>query len=213
MARIKPSPSKARPGTDVSCGGWLSLDIPPELAVDGGRTNLNADIGYDLARSRGSLELASLSGADRVVRSLASLGPAPKEPDSGERIEPKEIAASSVREPRERAAVTNAATAAVKAQGTVAKRLEAGTACSSLARRAERMVCSNSNLTSLDRQLSMFYRQSCNEADERKRAALLRTRQGFNDRRDACASPNCMTTAYVSRLREISDIMAGRAQP
>jgi uncharacterized protein len=76
--------------------------------------------------------------------------------------------------------------------------------------RAEQIVCANTNLSSLDRQLSLLYRQSWNQADEKKRAALLGTRQRFNDRRQACASPNCMTTAYLSRLKEISDIMAGR---
>lgn len=71
-------------------------------------------------------------------------------------------------------------------------------------------VCGNTNLASLDRQLSLLYRQSWNQADEKRRAALLGTRQRFNERRDACVSPNCMTTAYLSRLKEISDIMAGR---
>jgi uncharacterized protein len=76
--------------------------------------------------------------------------------------------------------------------------------------RAEQIVCANTNLSSLDRQLSLLYRQSWNQAVEKKRAALLGTRQRFNDRRQACGSPNCMTTAYLSRLKEISDIMAGR---
>lgn len=70
----------------------------------------------------------------------------------------------------------------------------------------------NGDLSSLDRQLALLYRQSWREAEEKKRAALLGNRQGFNDRRDACGSFNCLTTAYVSRLREISDIMAGKGQ-
>jgi uncharacterized protein len=60
--------------------------------------------------------------------------------------------------------------------------------------------------------LALLYRQSWKEADEKKRAALIGTRQRFNDRRDACGSSNCMTTAYVTRLREISEIMAGKSQ-
>jgi uncharacterized protein len=78
--------------------------------------------------------------------------------------------------------------------------------------RAEQIVCSSTNLSSLDRQLSLLYRQSWNQADDKRRAALLGTRQRFNDRREACGSSNCMTTAYLSRLKEISDIMAGRKQ-
>lgn len=75
------------------------------------------------------------------------------------------------------------------------------------------MICENANLASLDRQLSNFYRQSWDRADEGKRALLLGTRQQFNARRDACASPDCLTTAYVARLREIGDIMTGRRSP
>jgi uncharacterized protein len=74
------------------------------------------------------------------------------------------------------------------------------------------MICENANLASLDRQLSNFYRQSWDRADEGKRGLLLGTRQQFNARRDACAFPDCLTTAYVARLREIGDIMAGRAE-
>jgi uncharacterized protein len=81
-----------------------------------------------------------------------------------------------------------------------------------MANRAEQMICASGNLSSLDRQLALLYRQSWDQADEKKRAALLGSRQRFNDRREACSSPNCMTTEYLSRLKEISDIMAGRAQ-
>lgn len=82
--------------------------------------------------------------------------------------------------------------------------------CSGIAKRADRMVCSDENLTSLDRQLSLLYNQSWAAANERKRMALLGTRHIFNDRRDDCETPNCLTSTYVVRLKEISDIMAGR---
>jgi curved DNA-binding protein CbpA len=85
--------------------------------------------------------------------------------------------------------------------------------CSLVPRRTDRMICGDKNLASLDRQLTLLYRQSWGEADEGKRAALLQTRKRFNDRREACSSSNCLTTAYVVRMKEISDIMAGRAQP
>ena len=75
---------------------------------------------------------------------------------------------------------------------------------------SERIICANTNLTSLDRQLSLLYRQSWNQADEKKRAAF----SGLGSISTTAAMParssNCMTTAYVSRLKEISDIMAGR---
>jgi uncharacterized protein len=93
---------------------------------------------------------------------------------------------------------------------TKAPPVAAQTACDGVSSGPDRMICANSNLASLDRQLALLYGQSWKQADENKRAALVGTRQRFNERRDACGSPNCMTTAYVSRLREISDIMAGK---
>jgi hypothetical protein len=85
--------------------------------------------------------------------------------------------------------------------------------CLTSARRTDRLMCGDRNLASLDRQLKLLYRQSYSGADESKRTALVGKRQRFNDRRDTCETSNCLTTAYVLRLKEISDIMAGRVQP
>jgi curved DNA-binding protein CbpA len=89
----------------------------------------------------------------------------------------------------------------------------ASASCPDIVRTPDRLICGDRNLASLDRQLSLLYRQSWDEADEPKRAALLGSRQRFIDRREACETSNCLTTAYVGRLKEISDIMAGRVQP
>lgn len=206
VVRVDPSSKDA----SSDCAGWVALDLPPGLAVAGGRTNLNAEVAYALEGGSRALRLASLSGADRLVRTLATLGLAPKEPDEGKPIEPVQVAAV-VRKPPEPAAVPpRSARKAPDAKPVQAA--EASSGCARLANRADQMICASGNLSSLDRQLTLLYRQSWNEADEKKRAALLGSRQRFNDRREACSSPNCMTTAYLSRLKEISDIMAGRAQ-
>ena len=201
IVRVDPSSKGAR-----NCTGWVAVDLPPGLVVDGGRTNLNAEVTYGLEDGSRSPRLASLSGADRLVRTLATLGPAPKEPDEGTPIEPAQIAAV-VRKPAEPVAKPAARKASDAKPVQVA---QAPTGCARLANRADQMICASGNLSSLDRQLALLYRQSWNQADEKKRAALLGSRQRFNDRREACSSPNCMTTAYLSRLKEISDIMAGR---
>ena len=143
------------------------------------------------------------------MRSIATLGPPPREAEASKPPDPKEIAAADPRKAPERKATKMAAAATSDA---VPKPVPNQSACSSAASRSERIVCANGNLSSLDRQLSLLYRQSWNQADEKKKAALVGTRQRFNDRRDACGSSNCMTTAYVTRLREISDIMAGKGQ-
>ena len=202
VVRVNPSSKGSR-----DCGAWVAVDLPPGLVVDGGRTNLNAEVAYELAGGNRSLRLSSLSGADRLVRTLATLGPAPKERDDDQPIEPAQVAAV-VRKP-ERVVVPGPGKKPVEKPIKVA---QAPTGCDRLANRADQMICASGNLSSLDRQLALLYRQSWNQADEKKRAALLDSRQRFNDRREACSSPNCMTTAYLSRLKEISDIMAGRAQ-
>ena len=200
VVRIDPSP-KDSSGAVSGCTGWVALDLPPGLAVDGGRTNLNAEVAYGLTGGGRALRLASLTGTDRLVRTLASVGPAPKEPEQDKPIEPAQVAA----------VVRKAPPAQVQrrtAEARQAKATQATSACGGS--KADQMICASGNLSSLDRQLALLYRQSWNQADEKKRAALLGSRQRFNDRRAACGSPNCMTTAYLSRLKEISDIMAGR---
>jgi uncharacterized protein YecT (DUF1311 family) len=204
VVRVEPSTKSAREaGSD--CAGWVGLDLPPGLAVDGERTNINAEVAYGLAGESRALRLASLSGADRIVRTLSSLGPAPKEPDQDEQIEPVRVATVVRKLPKPTAPSVRPDTQPLQAAPVTS-------GCGRLTSRTDQMICASGNLSSLDRQLTLLYRQSWNQADEKKRAALLGSRQRFNDRREACSSPNCMTTAYLSRLKEISDIMAGRAQ-
>jgi len=206
--RIDSAASKA---AATGCSGWLAIDFPPGLVVDGSRSNLNAEISFGLAQSGEGLRLASLSGVNGLVRSIATLGPPPRDPGATSPLTTKEVAAVELRKaPTRKAATLAAATASIAASKPSPD--QAKSACADAASRSERIVCANGNLASLDRQLALLYRQSWKEADEKKRAALIGTRQRFNDRRDACGSSNCMTTAYVTRLREISEIMAGKSQ-
>jgi len=77
---------------------------------------------------------------------------------------------------------------------------------------AERAICRDGNLTALDRQYGLLYAQSLAKADETRRAALLGSRERFQQKRSACRSENCLTTTYIARLREVSDIMARGGQ-
>ena len=179
--------------------------------VDGSRSNLNAEIGFRLVQRGEGLQLAGLSKVDGLVRSIATLGPPPREPEAISSLAARETAAvEQPKTPGGKAAKVRAATAS-----NAVPKLSldpAKSPCAGAASRSEQIVCANDDLSSLDRQLALLYRQSWKEADEKKRAGLIRTRQRFNDRRDACGSSNCMTTAYVTRLREIGEIMAGKGQ-
>jgi len=85
--------------------------------------------------------------------------------------------------------------------------------CSIARTRGEMAVCKNPNLTNLDRQQALLYAQSWSRADADKRAQLIQTRERFIARRDACRSDACTSGAYLARMREVSEIMTGKAQP
>ena len=68
-------------------------------------------------------------------------------------------------------------------------------------------------LANLDRQQALLFNQSWVRADAAKRAQLLTTRDRFITRRDGCRSDACATAVYLARMREVSEIMIGPAQP
>jgi hypothetical protein len=74
--------------------------------------------------------------------------------------------------------------------------------------RGENAVCKNTDLARLDRHMGVLYGQSWGQADAERRKKLLGTRERFIARREACRSDSCISDAYVTRMREISDIMA-----
>jgi len=58
----------------VSCTGALTLDLPPGVAVVGGRRSLTADVDYSLQPAAdGSGDVLTLSSADSIVTPLATL--------------------------------------------------------------------------------------------------------------------------------------------
>ena len=58
----------------VNCSGSLSLDLPPGVAVVGGRRSLSADIDYTLQRAAdGSGDVVLVRNADAIITPLATL--------------------------------------------------------------------------------------------------------------------------------------------
>ena len=209
----------------AGCSAGAALDLPPGLVVDGGRTNLNAQLVFGVSESGSGLRLAGLSGAGSLVRSLATLAPAPSEPSPGiDLIHPDQLAEAKplsqvpqadsrrteVRPVRETALASRGA--AVPKATAVSSSKQSASDCSLGGGWADRAICGSSNLTALDRQHGLLYAQSWAKADQAKRAALLGSRERFREKRNACRSEVCLTGAYVARLREISDIMARDAQ-
>lgn len=207
----------------VRCSGRLSLDLPPGVAVVGGRRTLSADIDYVLQPAAdGSGDVVMLEGADPIIIPLATLAqtssrsalPSPSIPaeTQDENSTPRsEVLSPQDNElPAQRQAPTNPATRenAQAEQPTV--RSSPSFNCRYARTRSEIAVCSDNGLAALDREMAAQYLRAIAKADARERRLLTTTRDQFLRHRDRCTSEACIAQSYRGRMRQISDIEAGR---
>jgi uncharacterized protein YecT (DUF1311 family) len=211
----------------VFCSGALSLDLPPGVAVVGGRRTLAADIDYSLQRAADrSGEVLTLSNADAIITPLATLArtgapqppaaplsptdpgyvepadaPSPGSPPAGAQPPPSTLQPppAPVAEP----APTPRPTASVRPSFN----------CANARTRGERAVCSDGTLASLDRQMASQFNRALANASPGERQMLTRTRTRFLSYRDRCDSDACIADAYRGRMREIADITSGQWRP
>ena len=195
----------------ISCSGSLTLDLPPGVAVVGGRRSLTADVGYALQRSAdGNGDVLTLTRADSIITSLAtiarvgrpvgdSLVPAPRPVDP---LAPVPVPAlpplgttPTPPPPPPAPAPTFAARPSFN--------------CASARTRGEIAVCGDSGLAALDRQMAAQYVDALRGADPQTRAELQRSRDRFLGYRDQCPSSACIAQTYRGRMREIRDIADG----
>jgi uncharacterized protein YecT (DUF1311 family) len=197
----------------VFCSGALSLDLPPGVAVVGGRRTLAADVDYALqpaADSRIITPLATLartSAPQPLPSADASLNTAdPTYDGPGETVPPAgQVVPIAPPPPIVRPAPTPAPapTASVRPSFN----------CANARTRGERAVCSSSELAGLDRQMAAQFNRAVAAASPGEREMLTRSRGTFLRYRDRCGSDACIAGAYRDRMREISDIMSGRWRP
>ena len=76
--------------------------------------------------------------------------------------------------------------------------------------RGEVAVCKDPGLAGLDRQMAASFSSAMARGTPAQRELLQQTRLRFLTYRDSCRSKSCVAASYRSRLKEISDIMAGR---
>lgn len=190
----------------VSCSGSLSLDLPPGVAVVGGRRTLASDIDYNLAKAAdGSGNVVLLRNADAIVTPLAALTrlgdvqAAPAAPTMNETM-PEAI---------KRAPPPQSAPTAI---APPAQRPETGPGfdCRAAATRADAAVCNEPGLAALDRQMAAQYSRALGAASPEERALLRETARRFNAYRNSCPTSACISDAYAERMNEIRDIMDGR---
>jgi uncharacterized protein YecT (DUF1311 family) len=206
----------------VGCSGLLTLDLPPGVAVVGGRRSLSAEVGYILQRAADqSGDVVMLEGADPIIVPLATLA------RTGSNMPPPEAAAPPLESAIGR---LDEATPAQPAQDRLPQPTPAQPApvdeprqsgpsaspsfnCTNASTRSEIRVCNSAELAALDRQMSAQFFRALANADERQRELLQRTRTRFLRFRNGCRSDDCIADTYRGRMREISDIMADRWRP
>ena len=196
----------------VACSGSLSLDLPPGVAVVGGRRTLTATVDYTLQRvADRSGEVVMLRNADSIIAPLATLGRV------GQPVQPAAPADANVIAPvaQDAPATTEPAPAPAPPQPGPPPQSSTRPSfdCANARTRGEMAVCRDPGLAALDRQMASQFYGALQQANPAQRAILQRSRARFLAFRDSCGSDACIADAYRGRMREIGDIMAGTWRP
>jgi hypothetical protein len=199
----------------VNCSGSLSLDLPPGVAVVGGRRTLMSDIDYTVQPAAdGSGNVLLLRNADSIIAPLATLArtvTAAQTPQTGQvpSLQPVPIPAPAPGSPPQAAPPTPSPPPAPPQSAAARPSFD----CSRARTRGEVAVCSDAGLAALDRNMSVQFGRAISSATPEQQSLLRRSRDRFLRYRDRCPDNRCIGDAYVGRMREIRDIMEGRWQP
>jgi hypothetical protein len=205
----------------IRCAGKLSLDLPPGVAVVGGRRTLSADVDYVLqASADNSGDVVTLEGADPIIVPLATLarsGTAQPAPPTQNEMAPATPGAPQSPQlpdvgpapPQPANPPAPAAPAAPRAPATTNPSFN----CAYARTRGEVAVCHDAGLAALDRDMAAQYFRAIGSANASQRELLRSTRTAFLRYSDQCPSDSCVAQTYRGRIREIRDIMAGRWSP
>jgi len=204
VVRMENAVMESEDGTTgaANCSGSLSLDLPPGVAVEGGRRTLTSDVDYSVQPGGDTVDLhggdAIIDPLSRLVRIGEPTQPAAEAndgaPDAGE----------------ENVAASESAKARPGPPSTYPGRPSFD--CSRARSRSEIAVCSDWGLSELDLNMATQYRQALASASPEERSLLEQTRARFFGYRDRCRDTQCIAEAYLGRMREIRDIMEGRWQ-
>lgn len=191
----------------VNCSGSLSLDLPPGVAVSGGRRSLMSDVDYTVQPAAGgSGTTVLLRNADAIITPLATLArlsqPAETATAEGNEVAPEQPESNAI--PPSGPAATPASPTAP------ASPARPSFDCATARTRGEIAVCGDPGLAALDRNMAAQYGQAVAVATPEQRDALRETARRFYAYRDRCPNRQCIGDAYVGRIREIRDIIEGR---
>ena len=189
----------------INCSGSLSLDLPPGVAVVGGRRSLAGNIEYTLQPAADdSGDVVLLRNIDAIVAPLATLAriSQPEQPGDGNVVASNEADPLAPLPPDAQQPAAEPETRPIGARPSFD--------CADARTRGETEVCSDAGLATLDRQMAAQYGRAIERASPAQRQLLQQTRDRFLGYRDRCPNRACIGDAYTGRMREIRDIMEGR---
>lgn len=194
----------------VTCNATLTLDLPPGVAVVGGRRSLSSEITYTVqpAADR-SGNVVMLADADQIIAPLATLAKtAPPPEDVLQNTVANDGTTAPVQPVDPLAPAPEPGQQPVAATGTA----NPSFSCSAARSSGEVAVCNDSGLAALDRRMASQFNSAMSSADPEQRTVLIRTRDSFLRYRDQCPNNECIAQTYQGRMREIRDIMRGTWQ-
>lgn len=194
----------------VNCSGSLSLDLPPGVAVVGGRRTLTADVDYTVQQAAdNSGNVVLLHNADSIVTPLSTLArveqPAAQSSPTGNVMDVQNSEVPSAPAPP----APSQPVPPAQPQPSAAPAFD----CSQARTAGERAICADPGLARLDRAMTAEYRRAASVATPDMRDVLRQTAHHFYAYRDRCPDRQCIADAYADRIREIRDIVEGRWQP
>jgi hypothetical protein len=193
----------------VNCSGSLSLDLPPGVAVAGGRRTLMSDFDYTVQRAAdGTGAVVVLRNADAIITPLATLVRVeqPAQPST-----PVEVNGVAPEAPQPNVLQAPPPTPPAPAPQQSAARPSFN--CAIARTRGELAVCADSGLAALDRDMATEYARAVTVSSSDQRNLLRDTARRFYAFRDRCPDRKCIADAYTGRIREIRDVVEGRWQP
>jgi uncharacterized protein YecT (DUF1311 family) len=194
----------------VTCNATISLDLPPGVAVVGGRRTLSADALYTIQPAAdGSGKVVTLANVDGIVTPLATLAKTGQPQDVSANPANEAEAVPGEAAPADPLAPAPPPSEAAPAQTSTDPSFNCGNARTS----GEVAVCNDPRLAALDRRMASQFRSALSDANPQQRAVLNQTRDSFLRYRDQCPSNSCIAETYQGRMREIRDIMRGDWQP
>ena len=205
VARIENAALEGEEGDLLQCSASLAIDLPPGIVSAGGRRNLMGNVDYSLAPGGRDITIRNAAGLISALSAIQRSSGAISQPLGPDPLASAEPGVEPAIEPSEPLDPQPAPSPLAAARPSFN--------CGAARTRGERAVCSDPGLAALDRQMASEYQRAISGSPPDRQALLRQTRDRFLSFRDSCGSDACIADAYRGRMREISDIVAGRWQP